>query len=190
MNKLITILEVGYILSYLANIITICNFICGVLSIYSCVSNNTFAAMVFICLGMIFDLFDGRVARRFNTVSEIGKELDSFSDLVTFCIAPSILAYSVVLHELAHAGLICTLIFSICGLLRLARFNAEQSNLSVFIGLPAPCAALCLLVLISVHSPFLVAVGMCILSLLMVSKLEIPNFKKQDSEKVEINGWK
>lgn len=175
---------------YLANIITICNFICGVLSIYSLLSNNTFSAMMFIFLGMFFDLFDGRVARKFNTVSDIGKELDSLSDLVTFCIAPSMLAYSISLFELSHAGLICALGFSVCGLLRLARFNAEQSHLAVFIGLPAPVAAICLLVLIALHNPFILAIGMCILSFLMVSRLEIPNFKKQANEKVEIHGWK
>ncbi|MCE4048844.1 CDP-diacylglycerol--serine O-phosphatidyltransferase [Bacillus sp. Au-Bac7] len=175
---------------YLANIITICNFICGVLSIYSLLLNNTFSAMMFICFGMFFDLFDGRVARKFNTVSELGKELDSLSDLVTFSIAPAMLAYSISLSQLSLVGLVCALAFSICGLLRLARFNVEQSNLAVFIGLPAPAAAMCLLVLMTLHSPVILCIGICILAFLMVSHIKIPNFKKQDNEKMEIHGWK
>ena len=78
------------------------------------------------------------VARKLDSVSEIGGELDSFADLVTFGVAPSILAYSASLKDLQSIGMICALAYSICGMLRLARFNTQQSKLPTFIGMPIP----------------------------------------------------
>ena len=101
----------------------------------------------FIITGMLFDFLDGMVARKLDSVSEIGGELDSFADLVTFGVAPSILAYSASLKDLQSIGMICALAYSICGMLRLARFNTQQSKLPTFIGMPIPFAAMCLLIL-------------------------------------------
>ena len=112
-----------------------------------------YGAVMFIITGMIFDLFDGMVARKLGSVSEIGGELDSFADLVTFGVAPSILAYTVALKDLQSIGMVCALAYSVCGMLRLARFNT-QSKLPTFIGMPIPFAAMCLLILCFKESSF------------------------------------
>ncbi|PFE04972.1 CDP-diacylglycerol--serine O-phosphatidyltransferase [Bacillus cereus] len=176
-------------MSYIPSIITIANFICGLLAIYSVFVHDIYFGMIFIITGMLFDLFDGMIARKLDSVSEIGRELDSFADLVTFGIAPSILAYSVALKDLQSIGMLCALAYSICGMLRLARFNIQQSKLPTFIGMPIPFAAMCLVILCFLNNPILIALGTCVLSYLMVSKIKFPHFKKHMSKKLESERW-
>ena len=161
----------------LSSILTISNFICGVLSIFSLFFSDIYAAMLFIFFGMIFDLLDGAAARKYNSISEFGKELDSLSDIVTFCIAPSMLVYYISLYQLSIIGLLIVLGFSVCGLIRLARFNAKQSNLSTFIGMPVPLAAFCLMGISFLQHPVIVAFCTCLLGYLMVSRIKFPHFK-------------
>lgn len=177
------------VMSYIPNMMTIANFICGILAIYSVFAHDMYGAIMFIIIGMIFDLFDGMVARKLGSVSEIGGELDSFADLVTFGVAPSILAYTVVLKDLQSIGMICALAYSVCGMLRLARFNTQQSKLPTFIGMPIPFAAMCLLILCFLKNPVSVAVGTCILAYLMVSKIKFPHFKKDIAESLKSERW-
>jgi CDP-diacylglycerol---serine O-phosphatidyltransferase len=109
-----------------------------------------------------FDALDGRIARMTNTTSEFGKELDSLADVITFGVAPSILAFSWGFHMLPVTmdpwvrekliqlgGFICFL-FLICGASRLARFNISNDPLpknpgkpgrKYFVGMPIPAAA-------------------------------------------------
>ncbi|MGE7857919.1 CDP-diacylglycerol--serine O-phosphatidyltransferase [Bacillus sp. NPDC094064] len=177
------------VMSYIPNMMTIANFICGILAIYSVLAHDMHGAVMFIITGMIFDLFDGMVARKLGSVSEIGGELDSFADLVTFGVAPSILAYTVVLKDLQSIGMLCALAYSVCGMLRLARFNTQQSKLPTFIGMPIPFAAMCLLILCFLKNPVSVAFGTCILAYLMVSKIKFPHFKKDISESLKSERW-
>lgn len=173
-------------MSYIPSMITIANFTCGLLAIYSVLVHDFYFGVIFIITGMLFDLFDGMVARKLNSVSEIGAQLDSFADLVTFGVAPSILAYSVSLNSLQSIGMLCALAYSICGMLRLARFNVQQSKLPTFIGMPIPFAALCLIILCFLNNPILLSLGTCGLSYLMVSTIKFPHFKKHMSEKVGV----
>lgn len=103
------------IMSFIPNMITIANFVCGLLAIYAVFVHDIYLGAVFIITGMLFDFLDGMVARKLDSVSEIGGELDSFADLVTFGVAPSILAYSASLKDLQSIGMICALAYSICG---------------------------------------------------------------------------
>ncbi|MFD3447141.1 CDP-diacylglycerol--serine O-phosphatidyltransferase [Microbacteriaceae bacterium 4G12] len=176
-------------MSYIPSMMTIANFTCGLLTIYSVLVHDFHFGVIFIMTGMLFDLFDGMVARKLDSVSEIGRELDSFADLVSFGIAPSILAYSVALNNLQVIGILCALAYSICGMLRLARFNVQQSKLPTFIGMPIPFAAMCLVILCFLNKPILVALGTCVLSYLMVSNIKFPHFKKHMSEKLESKRW-
>ncbi|PGU01331.1 MULTISPECIES: CDP-diacylglycerol--serine O-phosphatidyltransferase [Bacillus] len=177
------------VMSYIPNMMTIANFICGILAIYSVFASDMYGAVMFIITGMVFDLFDGMVARKLGSVSEIGGELDSFADLVTFGVAPSILAYTVVLKDLQSIGMLCALAYSVCGMLRLARFNTQQSKLPTFIGMPIPFAAMCLLILCFLKNPVSVAFGTCILAYLMVSKIKFPHFKKDITESLKSERW-
>ncbi len=109
-----------------------------------------------------FDGLDGRIARLTNTASEFGRELDSLADVITFGVAPAILAYSwgfrmlptamdpVLRHKLMQIGAVVCFLFLICGACRLARFNISSDakpknpgrpDRKYFVGMPIPAAA-------------------------------------------------
>lgn len=106
-----------------------------------------------ICIGfsVLFDFLDGRIARMTNTTSEFGVELDSLADVLSFGIAPAILAfawgYSPIL-DLQKVGWAVSFMFLVCGALRLARFNVlarkpvqDKSVKKYFVGMPIPAGA-------------------------------------------------
>lgn len=175
----------------LPSLLTLGNLVSGLLSIVHTMDERYVMAAWLIVLGGVFDLSDGRVARLTHAVSDFGREMDSLSDLVTFGCAPAILAYAnfgfvvpgleaQTLNRLALAGL---LLFPCAAAIRLARFNLRQSELRMFIGMPSPAAAGCLLsVTLMVHDlPELrpIAQGLALpysvlLSCLMVSTLRYP----------------
>jgi CDP-diacylglycerol--serine O-phosphatidyltransferase len=115
-----------------------------------------------IAFAIIFDGLDGRIARMTNTASEFGRELDSLADVITFGVAPSLLAYlwgvrqvvpsgyPVVEARLMHFGLVVCFLFLICGACRLARFNISvnpqprnpgRPDRKYFVGMPIPAGA-------------------------------------------------
>ncbi len=105
----------------------------------------TYAALA-ILGSIVFDLFDGKVARWTNTCTKFGMELDSLADGVSFGVTPAILIYSFALSQLRVFGLIACFIFVSGALLRLARFNIEAPDEGVqtyFKGIPAPGGAAC-----------------------------------------------
>jgi CDP-diacylglycerol--serine O-phosphatidyltransferase len=105
----------------------------------------------------ILDGLDGRIARMTNTTSEFGRELDSLADIISFGIAPVILAYvwgvyfvTPVIDQLQRAGLFLAFLFLVCGAARLARFNIQKNPVpknpgaphrKYFVGLPIPASA-------------------------------------------------
>ncbi|MEN0642045.1 CDP-diacylglycerol--serine O-phosphatidyltransferase [Alkalicoccobacillus gibsonii] len=162
----------------LPTMLTLCNFACGLSAIYAVFEQKFVVAILCIGLGLFFDAFDGWTARKLNAVSAFGKELDSLSDIMTFGVAPAILVYEFMLKQLGPIGLGVALLYSIGAVLRLARFNAAQSHLPTFIGLPVPGAAIGLLLSALFLPPWLLVVSTCLLSWLMVSRIRIPHFKK------------
>ena len=119
-------------------------------------------AAVAIGLAIPFDGLDGRIARMTNTASDFGRELDSLADVITFGVAPSILAYSwgfrmlpptmdpLLRHKLMQIGAVVCFLFLICGACRLARFNTSadaqpknpgRPDRKYFVGMPIPAAA-------------------------------------------------
>lgn len=96
---------------------------------------------------IVFDTFDGKVARWTHTSSKFGMELDSLADGVSFGVAPAVLIYGFALHQAGVFGLIASFLFISATLLRLARFNIEAPDEGVqtyFKGIPAPAGAACL----------------------------------------------
>ena len=125
--------------SCIPNVFTFINLSCGILSILSVMNGNYPLACVFILLAGLVDRYDGRVARFLDVSSDLGKELDSLADLVSFGVAPSILIYTLFEFNepgfLGIIGLIILLAFPICGAFRLARYNTAQFD-GVFTGIP------------------------------------------------------
>jgi len=135
----------------LADLVTIMNGVCGSFSVFSSahylLTNDTdylWSALSFPLAGLMFDFFDGKVARWRKSSSMLGQELDSLADLISFGVAPALLAFVVglrtYLDTVVLTGFIC------CGLARLARFNAtvalvpkdEAGKAKYFEGLPIP----------------------------------------------------
>ena len=79
--------------SYIPNMFTFINLSCGILSILSLFDKNYTTSSIFILVAGLVDRYDGRIARYLNASSEVGKELDSLADLVSFGVAPAMLTY-------------------------------------------------------------------------------------------------
>jgi CDP-diacylglycerol--serine O-phosphatidyltransferase len=143
--------------------------------VYTLNGRFTLAAAA-ILLATVLDRMDGDLARRLGVSSEFGKELDSLADLVSFGVAPAILAYASVLDEtLGIAGLIIALTFITCGAIRLARFNVLNIT-DHFVGVPITVAGglMAIAILLVNYLPFwVVALFMVSLSGLMVCNLKV-----------------
>ncbi|MBE1553941.1 CDP-diacylglycerol--serine O-phosphatidyltransferase [Sporosarcina limicola] len=127
------------ILNQSANILTILNLSSGFLALIFVTKGHVQLAIVLIFLAAIFDMYDGKVARSLNVTSDFGKQLDSLADLISFGVAPAILIYTNVLYEYSVVGLFFTVLYVLCGAIRLARFNVTTFTGS-FQGLPIPAA--------------------------------------------------
>lgn len=127
------------------NIITLCNLTCGVLATNAAVQGALARAAFFICLGILFDFFDGLTARALHVASPLGKELDSLADIVTSGVAPAFIL-SRILSCGAFADPTCLLYVAILipafSAYRLAKFNLDTRQSHSFLGLPVPCNAL------------------------------------------------
>lgn len=177
----------------LPNIFTASSIFAGVVSIISSISGEFTIASWLIVLALIFDGLDGRVARLTNTCSRFGVEFDSLADLVAFGVAPAILLYMYAGHEFARFGIVTASLFVIFGAIRLARFNVmtAQTEPSVFIGVPIPTAAVFISILVLLFQKYdflhqclyLLPIASIIVSLLMVSNIRYPSFKKINPSK-------
>jgi len=125
----------------LPNLFTSMNIFCGYYSIIASVQLRFVDAAIAILIGAVFDLLDGKIARATNTTSKFGIEYDSLADLITFGLAPALLMFLWVLESMGRPGWSAALLFTICGALRLARFNTYSSSSPDFEGLPIPAAA-------------------------------------------------
>lgn len=123
------------ITKHLANIITLSNLVFGFLSLRFTMLEQYQMAALMILIAVVMDTLDGRIARHFDTVGEIGKNLDSLSDLVSFGVAPAMLAYAFRLQEYPLFGIAAAIIFCLAGAYRLARFNASSAQ-DYFVGVP------------------------------------------------------
>ena len=146
--KLVSSKKTRYLLP---NILTLAGVCLGISSIKFSIDGNFSLAVTLILLAAILDALDGRVARLIKGTSEFGKELDSLTDFVSFGIAPVFILYFWELNNYGKLGWAITLIYSVCCVLRLARFNltkiqdsAEWKN-NFFEGIPSPAGGLLIL---------------------------------------------
>lgn len=161
----------------LANVVTLCNIVFGSLSLVYTLNQQYSLAAVCILIAAVLDGLDGRIARRLDIMSPLGKELDSLCDMVSFGVAPALLIYAQVLNSYAYyLGLITALLYIVCGAYRLARFNVLDLS-GYFLGVPITLAGtlLAFLALFSAYLPAnLILVILLIMAILMVSNLKIP----------------
>jgi CDP-diacylglycerol--serine O-phosphatidyltransferase len=167
--------------SAVPNAFTFANLGCGIMSLMMSFQGNYKWAGLFILLACLADRYDGRVARYLNVSNEIGKELDSLADVVSFGVAPSILAFNIYgLSNFGLLGYLLLLVFPICGAYRLARFNVTQFD-GEFYGIPITFAGMfmALYCLVTMNYPAPVGVTVILLaalSYLMVSKHRFKKF--------------
>jgi CDP-diacylglycerol--serine O-phosphatidyltransferase len=163
---------------FIPNIITLLNLMLGLIALWFTMENAYKDAAIIILLAMVLDGMDGRLARYFQVVSDFGKELDSLSDLVSFGVAPALLVYASLLHAYSYIGFAISVIFALCGAIRLARFNVLNIK-SHFVGVPitfaGPLLAIFVLLMHRLPLPFYPVVTL-VLAYLMVSKIKVPKY--------------
>ncbi len=194
---------------FLPNVMTGANLFCGFVALTKIVEwnadgnnyNDIKVALLFILAACIFDLLDGRVPRMGGAESPFGREFDSLADIISFGAAPAFLVYRVVLKDVfvkhPEFGWFIASIYLLCGAFRLARFNclaamAGTGGGKEFLGFPIPAAAglvssLTLFMIwwdekefAEANWRFALPVIMVFLSLMMVSEVKYPTFKKLD----------
>lgn len=159
----------------LANILTLVNLSLGGYAIIAIINNQLNLGLLLIFLAALADRFDGIAARKFNCESELGKQLDSMCDIISFGVAPALLLYQGLLVELGAPGTFFAVFYIGCGAFRLARFNISENN-GYFTGMPitvAGCLATFSFLFIPHAHPVFFLCLIIFLSLLMVSSFTL-----------------
>lgn len=162
------------------------NLCLGMLAIMLGVNDKEVIGSILIIVAAVLDRYDGKIARKLGVESDLGKELDSLSDLVSFGLAPSLLSWHLCLKDLNWIGMSIALVFLSAGAYRLARFNITPpatGKQKMFTGVPITVAGF----LLSLYNIYIVIANigdkpyiekftiffMVVLSYLMISKLQI-----------------
>jgi len=174
----------------LPTLFTVGNLFCGYLSVWCSIRGTFDTAAILIIVAAVLDMLDGRIARLTNSASRFGEEYDSLADLVSFGVAPAVLAYAWGLADFHRLGWMASFLFVVCGSMRLARFNIQTRvvDKKYFIGLPIPAAAGTIATLVLATPERLVdqvwMAGLLaltvVLSYLMISTLRYRSFKDLD----------
>jgi CDP-diacylglycerol--serine O-phosphatidyltransferase len=191
-------------MKYIPNFITSLNLASGFIAIIFAGNGDINTASWLILAAMIFDFLDGFSARLLKAYSDIGKELDSLADVVSFGVAPAVIIYHLLNDSLSFSApmiwnpdnnlisllLIIPAIMPVCGALRLAIFNLDTSQSTTFKGLPIPANALAVISVVIAgeysHSPIFssftgspaaMIAYTIVLSLLMVTRIPLLSLK-------------
>ena len=119
----------------------------GLTSVKMALDNRPTEAMAFLAVAAILDALDGRIARILKATSRMGEEIDSLADAVNFGVAPAFIVYGTLLSQ-SRVGWIVVLLYAVCIVLRLARYNAMLDvdkpayEKEYFVGMPAPAGAI------------------------------------------------
>ncbi len=175
----------------LPNLLTTAGLFSGFYAVVMSMNNHFEAAAIAIFVAMIFDGLDGRVARITNTQSDFGAEYDSMADMVSFGMAPALVAYNFGLAELGKIGWLAAFVYVAGAALRLARFNTQigTADNRFFQGLASPAAAALVAGMVWVGIDYevdgnefglVVAIVTGASGLLMVSNFKYNSFKELD----------
>ncbi|WP_350343782.1 CDP-diacylglycerol--serine O-phosphatidyltransferase [Proteinivorax tanatarense] len=163
------------------SVFTLGNLVFGLIALYYTINGDPAGGAGFILVGTLLDGLDGKVARFLGVSSEFGKQLDSLADMVTFGVAPAIVAYELVLNSYGLYGLIICFAFPVAGAIRLARFNvtSEETPAGYFIGMPITIAGgiLTVLVLFDFFPMLFILGAVLFLAYMMISSTKYPDFK-------------
>ncbi len=176
----------------LPNVITVLALCSGLSALKFALDGNFTGALAAIGVAAVLDSLDGRLARLLDATSRIGAELDSLADCVSFGVAPAVVLFVWTLHS-ARVGWPVALVFTVCVVLRLARFNTLLDDSDAlpfakefFIGIPSPAGALLALLPLTVFlqlgggwwsSPVTVAAWTVAVAVAMVSRLPTLSMK-------------
>ena len=139
---------------YIPNIVTLFNLLSGCFAILLATQDFLKEAAAMLLLASVFDFFDGMLARLLHVKSDIGKELDSLADMISFGLAPAMILYqlfiltginNLTLYNLYVIPAIISFLFPCFVALRLAKFNLDTRQTELFYGLPSPAAAFVLI---------------------------------------------
>lgn len=170
------------------NSITSMNLLCGVMGVIFAFNGRPDVAFHMMLAAAVFDFLDGLAARALNAYSDIGKELDSLCDMVSFGVLPALMLHRT-MADLSGAGIFSCLplVLAVFSALRLAKFNLDERQHAGFLGLPTPaaamiCGALCCFVYMEPSSAparwcatvWVIPLLACVLSTLLIC--EIPMF--------------
>ncbi|HVN57885.1 MAG TPA: CDP-diacylglycerol--serine O-phosphatidyltransferase [Bacteroidales bacterium] len=184
-------------MKHIPNIITSLNLASGFIAIVLVYNGYPVIASWVILAAMVFDFFDGFASRALNAYSEMGKELDSIADVISFGAAPGLIIYT--LLSASHgsdtdgwkiATVAISALFPVCAGLRLAKFNIDDSQTTSFKGLPTPAAALAVVTVVLsaacsgstlvkslTASPVAIIIFSLVLSGLMVTRIPLLSLK-------------
>jgi len=172
----------------LANLFTFVNITAGLLATYFITQNNFVLAIVLAWIGGAFDIFDGKIARKYNLSNEFGVQLDSFADFLSFVLVPVFLIFQAV-YATSLSGVmmifaaIISIYYVISGLRRLIHFNIHTDAGEVdkyFTGVPTPLGAILLWLVYLTHA-YEILPAVAVLGLMVVigwslnSKLKVPH---------------
>lgn len=174
------------VIQLLPNLMTVTAIVAGLSSIRFAFERDFALAVMLILLAGVLDGIDGKLARMLKSESALGAELDSLADFLNFGVAPGLLIYVWAFETMQSAGWIAAILYALCCVMRLARFNigmkarSEEGTPVYFVGVPAPAGAL--LVMLPIFLAFawpeapqlpgpVVAAWMLGVGLLMISRL-------------------
>ena len=173
----------------LPSLFTLANLFCGWACVIHAMRGELVLAAPFIGVAIVLDMLDGRIARMTCTTSDFGLQLDSLADLISFGIAPAVLAFQWGLVPLGRMGWAVGFVFLTAAALRLARFNIQtNTDKAYFVGLPSPAAASIPAatvfyypgpIVTAPYTYFAMAI-MIVPALLMVSTIRFRSFKTLD----------
>jgi CDP-diacylglycerol--serine O-phosphatidyltransferase len=180
------------LIQLLPNMITVTAIVAGLTAIRFGLQGNYELAVQLILLAAILDGVDGRIARAVGSDSKMGAELDSLADFLNFGVAPVMLLYVWALDDTLQLGWLAVLVYAICTVTRLARFNVARkaedgaAENAYFIGIPSPAGAI--LVMLPMYASFafdseqiipdaLLSAYIVVIGLLMIGRFPVWSFK-------------
>jgi CDP-diacylglycerol--serine O-phosphatidyltransferase len=195
-------------MKHIPNFITSLNLVSGFIAVIFAARGDIIIASWLIVAAMIFDFFDGFTARLLKSYSDLGKELDSLADVVSFGVAPAIIIFHFLSNALSPDAMILVTenigysillflpaVMPVCAAFRLAKFNLDPEQSTDFRGLPTPANAIAVVSVVLafntssspllnsfVNSPVWLTLFTFTLSLLMVSRIPLFSLKIKNFE--------